>query len=381
MKILFFLSRPTPGEPLIEQFAEVLQAFVGRTESVSAASTLAELRQLATDAAPDIVHFLGCPEGHALRAMQWAAGRKLPVVVSTLSQLMPWCRDMGFKSRLKTVQQADAVHVWSSLEESEMRRLSGLERVQLVANSVVTGSLSAGQMAEQMVSFYQKVIDSNTFRLMNDAEKQAETLLLRKSLERDEYSYHLTDDDVALLQHLTDDDWRKIIIHATDEDILPLLRQGAEELRLDGINTPTDSVKRFPRKLKKLRGELSTVELLAKNHITKTVVDNLRVDEKPSPLEMEICVLLHNMQHLIATRQSLSRRHLVQIYTLLRFNDYDEDKLQRMLARLKTDRFAARLLAVLDDTFVMGEGFAPMTPLNDRGTDRLRHALSDLCIQ
>ena len=381
MKILFYIARQTLGEPLTQQFAEVLQAAVGRQETVAAATTSAQFMEDVAQAAPDIVHFVGCPEGSEQRIMAEAIRRKLPVVVSTLSRLMPWCRGAGFSGRLKTAQQADALHAWSLLEEAEMRKLSGLERIQMVANSVVTHTVTPEQMASRMITFYQKVIDSNTFRLMNATEKEAETLLLRKSMERDEYSYHLSADDISLLQGLSEDSWRKIIIHATDEDILPLLRQAAEELQLDGINTPTDSVKRFPQKIRKPQGELSTTELIAKNHLTKTVFDNLRVDEKPSPLEMEISVLLYNMHHLLTGGQPLSRHHLVQAYTLLRFNDYDEDKLSRMLSRLKLDRFAARLLCVLDDTFVMGEGFSPLQPLDDKATDRMRQTLADLNIQ
>ncbi len=381
MKVLFFIPQQIASDPVSQQFAEVLQASVGRYEETSAVSSVAAFRQSLHDASPDLIHMLGCPGHSAHQAMLRAMRQKLPVVVSTMSQLMPWCHPSLFDNRLKSVEQADAIHVWSQLEDTEMRKNKSLERIQLVANCVVTNSISAEQMALRMTALYQKVIDSNTFRLMNTIEKQAETLLLRKGLERDEYCYHLTAEDIQLLQDLTEDSWRKIIIHANNEDIMNIIRQGAEELDLRGINTPTDRIKRFPQKIRKPKGRLSTTELISKNHITKTIIDNLRVDEKPSPLEMEICLMMHNLNHLLESSQPVSRHYLVQAYTLLRFNDYDEDKLSRMLKRLKLDKFASRLLAIFDDTFAIGEGFSPLPLIDDRTTDHLRQTLSDLNIQ
>ena len=326
---------------------------------------------------------------------------------SPVSGLMPWNIHHHYLTekypslvayQQKAVAQADAIHVWSVMEMQEMRKQKWDERIQLVRNSTITGDFSPEQMAEQMVALYQKVIDSNTFRLMTDREKLAETLLLRKGLARDEFSGQLTAEDRQLLASLNEDSWRKILIHAADEDIMPYVRHGAEELQLAGINTPTDGVKRFPQKLRKARGDLATTELISKNPITKSIIDNLRVDEKPSPLEMEICMLIHNLYHTLAASKSLaahpaassskakapavlSRRHLVQTYALLRFNDYDEDKLQRMLHRLKLDRFTSRLLTILDETFLMGEGFSPLPLIDDKTTAHLRHSLFVLHIQ
>ena len=407
MKILHYIPQQVMTAPVNQEFIVALQSCLGRYEKVITVHSMKSFKQILRDETPDIIHFFGCWNLTAFKVQQTALHRNLPVVLSPLSGLMPWNIRHHYLSKKypslvayqqKAVLQADAIHVWSALEQEQMRKKKWDERMQLIRNSTITNDFSDEQMATQMVQLYQKVIDSNTFRLMTDRDRQAETLLLRKGLAHDEYSGRLSADDLELLQSLSEDSWRKILIHAADEDIMPFVRQGAEELQLAGINTRTDSVKRFPQKIRKPKGELTTTELISKNPITKTIIDNLRVDEKPSPLEMEICMLIHNLNHTltyskgIAAHSSgthsksrmpatLSRRHLVQLYTLLRFNDYDEDKLSRMLKRLKLDRFTSRLLCILDESFVMGEGFSPLPLTDDKTTARLRQTLTELHIQ
>ena len=407
MKILHYIPQQVMRETVNEMFTITLQTCLQRNEEVQTVRSMKAFRQALHDVTPDIIHIFGCWNLTAFKVQQAAHRKNLPVVLSPMSGLMPWNIHHHYLTekypslvayQQKAVAQADAIHVWSVMEMQEMRKQKWDERIQLVRNSTITGDFSPEQMAEQMVALYQKVIDSNTFRLMTDREKLAETLLLRKGLARDEFSGQLTSEDRQLLASLNEDSWRKILIHAADEDIMPYVRHGAEELQLAGINTPTDGVKRFPQKLRKARGDLATTELISKNPITKSIIDNLRVDEKPSPLEMEICMLIHNLYHTLAASKSLaahpaassskakapavlSRRHLVQTYALLRFNDYDEDKLQRMLHRLKLDRFTSRLLTILDETFLMGEGFSPLPLIDDKTTAHLRHSLFMLHIQ
>lgn len=406
MKILHYIPQQVMKGPMSHTFIETLQSCLQRYEEVLTASSMKAFKEALRNEMPDIIHIFGCWNPTAFKVQQTALSRNLPVVLSPMSGLMPWNIHHHYLTKKypalivyqqKAVGQADAIHVWSTMEQQEMRKRNWDERMQLVRNSTITNDFSNEQMATQMVELYQKVIDSNTFRLMTDREKLAETLLLRKGLARDEFSGRLSDVDLQLLQSLNEDSWRKILIHATDEDIMPYVRQGAEELQLAGINTRTDSVKRFPQKIRKPRGDLATTELITKNPLTKNAIDNLRVDEKPSPLEMEICFLIHNLNHTltiskVAARSAgalpkakmpafLSRRHLIQAYSLLRFNDYDEDKLARMLKRLKLNRFTSRLLCILDETFDLGEGFAPLPLIDDKATAHLRQTLSELHIQ
>ena len=53
----------------------------------------------------------------------------------------------------------------------------------------------------------------------------------------------------------------------------------------------------------------------------------------------------------------------------------DEEQFARIVKRLGIRKFTARMLQIVSDDLYLGEGFLPMPPLNDRGTQRLRSKL------
>ena len=387
MRILHYIPKKQHSGLLADYLSLLLES-MDKFADATLTTSPAQFRQAVQETRPDIIHIHGCWSMSAARMLTWAEQRGLPVVLSLHGSLMPWvwkasrmANDVKRMASVeKAVRQADAVQVDSEMEQRRMEQLAWNPRLALVMNSLYTNRTNPGRMAAQMVTLYQKVIDSNTFRLMTADEKTAENILLRQGITPEGHQSLLTAPP-EMFGLFSEDDWRKVLIHAGDEHIADYVKEGARRLgfSLDGI--VTDQVDRFPQKLQKPDGLLPTDHLSARHAIkTKSTIDHLRQDEKPSETEMAICHLLINVQHHLR-RQSLSRRHLAQLFALLRFNDYDEDKLSRMLQKLKLTKFTARLLQILQESLGLEEGYMPIEPRNDNTANLIKKQLLSINIQ
>ena len=235
----------------------------------------------------------------------------------------------------------------------------------LIKNSTISDIVSDEQMTDEWMAFYQKVIDSNSFRLMTDEDKVLENEMLHCAI---------TNNTVTTPSDIPADSLRKILIHASDEGILDAVKKGAVLMQQKSDGLVIDTIERFPQRLKKETGPLENEKILPKRRLTKTKFHNLQQDEKPSETEQQLIVMLINIQHELKHRR-LSRRHLMEFYQTLRFTEYDEDKFQRMTKQLKIQKFAARLMQILHETFYLEEGFMPIPPVDDKRTNKLRKSL------
>ena len=385
-------------------YVTMLTSSLDKYASVTLTTTFAAFRQSATDSTPDIVHIHGGWSLLAARVLLWAEQKGWPVVLSLHGALMPWQWHRGtripntvrrYTFLEKAIREADAIHVSGEMEQHRMEQLAWNPRIALVHNALITQQTTPDHMAAEMEKLYQKVIDSNTFRLMTDEEKHAENILLRAGLnstvESNMEGVSTLDIAASLRQDLSPLtsplSFRKILLHASDEHILDYIRLPLETSSLTLEETPFTLEKglecedRFPQKLQKPDGFLPTDHLTARHALkTKATLDHLRQDENPSDTEMSICHLLLNIQHAMS-RATLSRRHLAQLFSLLRWNDYDEDKLQRMLHRLHLEPFTASLLQILHESLDLEIGFMPIEPRDDKNTARIRQTLKILNIQ
>ena len=80
-------------------------------------------------------------------------------------------------------------------------------------------------------------------------------------------------------------------------------------------------------------------------------------------------------------QKTLSKRHLIDLYKVLRYTDYDEDKITRMLKHLKLFHFTESLLQILHDSLALQEGFMPFDPRNNKRTKKIIQSLHNLNIQ
>jgi hypothetical protein len=67
----------------------------------------------------------------------------------------------------------------------------------------------------------------------------------------------------------------------------------------------------------------------------------------------------------------MSVRHLADLYEVIKYLDYDEDRLVTITKELKMRKFLRRMLQVLADKVYLEEGFQPDGPVNDRTTRKI----------
>ena len=80
--------------------------------------------------------------------------------------------------------------------------------------------------------------------------------------------------------------------------------------------------------------------------------------------------MLANTQR-IEQEGNLSLRQLADLYTAIKYNDYDADRLGEVLRHMRIYRYARRIIQVLSEKIQLKEGFMPFAPLNDRQTRKI----------
>ena len=384
MRILHFIPErmlvtadtetPQRSTDISPAYLSVITTGMAEKANVQVAKTFAQLKQLAKEKKPDIIHIHGCWNLSAYQVQHWATHRRYAVVLSLHNDMQPWrIRRHFWLHKLpllilyqrQAIKSADAIHVFSHSECQRMERMKWNSRMALIKNSTISDIVSDEQMTDEWMAFYQKVIDSNSFRLMTDEDKVLENEMLHCAI---------TNNTVTTPTDIPADSLRKILIHASDEGILDAVKKGAVLMQQKSDGLVIDTIERFPQRLKKETGPLENEKILPKRRLTKTKFHNLLQDEKPSETEQQLIVMLINIQHELKHRR-LSRRHLMEFYQTLRFTEYDEDKFQRMTKQLKIQKFAARLMQILHETFYLEEGFMPIPPVDDKRTNKLRKSL------
>jgi hypothetical protein len=366
---------------LTREYLSVLTTGMGERIESQVTTSLSQFKQQVKSMEPDIVHIHACWNLSAYRAQHWAMKQRLALVLSPHNGMQPWHVHHHFwlhklplliLYQRHAIKTADAIHVFSQSEHQRMKAMKWNSRLALVRNCTIDSRTPEWQMTSELEAFYQKVIDSNSFRLMTEEEKTAENRMLHEAIFQEQGVVGAEKHEEG--KALPASSLRKIFIHANDEGILQEVETGARLMQQETGVPDWEHLQRFPRRIKKSAEPLEHEKILAKSPLTKSTLSNLRQDEKPSDTENKLTVMLINIQHELKHKK-LSRGHLTTFYRLLRFGEYDEDKLQRMLKQLKLQKFTARLMQILQETYFLEEGYMPIPPIDDKRTNNIRKSL------
>ena len=92
-------------------------------------------------------------------------------------------------------------------------------RIAVIEDPRLDGDISTADAASAMVALYNKVSDSNPFMRMTPEDRTAESALLRAGLAQDAISAAISPETRMLLMQMSDASWRRILLHAADEQI------------------------------------------------------------------------------------------------------------------------------------------------------------------
>lgn len=351
--------------------------------------------KIAGDVNPDIIHILGSWNLTASYVEKWARIYRIPVVMSPLKGFAPWNMHSSYCFRLfpqmllfqkSMLTHVHAIHAVGNQEKRFIevaswhpllhRRTPWNSRIAVIENPEFTDETDTTAVASAMIRLYNKVADSNPFMRMTDGDRKREGALLRVGLSRDAISSVVPDEARSLLVSMNDESWRRIFLHSMDESISDIVMRGVLSMQLNRKSIVIENEGRFENTRKKELASLRGMPALVKGRMLK----NLESKYGQHKAEVEICTMTVNIFHMLKDG-TLCRRHLAELYEAIRFEYYDENVVRLMLKRLNKTKPAARLMRIMGETMGLEEGFMPLEPVDDRGTDKIRKTLFKLKIQ
>lgn len=331
--------------------------------------------------APDILHIHVVWDAHVVKLIRKAIRQGIPVVVSPHWQLDRYTRqhEQQIRKLVKAqlyakhcISKSDALLVSSEDERQQLTQLGWKQRINVIPNCILNNSISAEEMCQATMRFYKKVFDTRYELLMTDHEKEAICSLLHVGMAQDTSKTLLPSDKILTLRALKPDEWRRIFLYADDEDIRGIINNGITLMQLNAPAIDTRTIDRFPTIHPKEKGALHKDTLLSKNPLTKSKLED-EINEGERILKT-IAVMLLNSEYLIQ-KGTFSMRHLAELYEMIKYEDYDEDRLKEILIRMKIKRFAERMTQIMSDELYLEEGFQPVIPRQDKKTKVIRRQL------
>lgn len=338
------------------------------------------LRKDIAEAKPDIVHIHGCWSLAVWRADMLCRKHNIIVVFSPHRMLEPWHIADGYWLKKlpmlllfqrAILRHAKAVEADTAQERDNLLTLSVIPLLKrkhpLNANIVATIRPKATSETATDSPLYRKVVDTYPRLCMTPADIRAENILLRLGMTQDSRNITLSEEELKASRDITDETWRRIQLHAYDEGVLEEVLRGAETVRIAARNIDISGIDRFERDKHTNNQPLKTTEAMM--HPLR--LEEISEEEKATANDIFICKVILNLRYEML-HDTISKRHLCDTYAALRFTDFDEDRVVKMLSLLQMRRFARRVLHIMTEMFRLEEGFTFDKPLNDDTTAKMR---------
>ena len=390
-------ARKTPGIEncvLTEKSAEPLLRGCEGIEHIYSRKTLRSgtgkaFRRIVSEKSVDIVHIHSFADIFSWRVCRMAKAMRIPVVFSPHNRMTPWhldsCTPLARYSRLLIAHillrpAFTAILTESVQEEKYMQKLSAKHLEKSNRLSVISrlkdfgdGTDDAPRFYGGYAALYRKVIDSNPFWLMSEEDRHAENALLtvgaiQQSGNSTDSVYLPIEDIRAEAEALSAEHWRRIQLHSSDQGILQAVTEAYRTLTGSNETLDTASVDRYS--VVKRDKEMDT----AVPYIRKAKMHQIAEDYSEYAKERQLCVMLLNVKHLLAVGE-LSRKHLADLYTAVRFNDYNEFVMEEILSDAGILGFGSKIFSILADTMFLEPGYVPVTLTDKERTKKIRKKL------
>ena len=352
MKVLHIYPK---NDEMVAQHVNQLMEGMQLSAEMQAVSNMADFKNVCMSFEPDIVHCHGCWQYNIVNAGNFARKQGARIVLSPHGQLEPWVfEEKPFQEKFhKTVlwqkpfvEKAYTLIAFGKMEQEYLVKLKWNPRIEVIHNAVITNSTTREKMCSQTFAVYQKVLDSNVLEQMDDDTQQLMASIIKAGTLGDARWV-----EPALPETI---DWRRMLIYAEHQNIRNYVDYGINILGISAISLDTEHLPAYfpenyqrPQSIKKLIGEY-------KGNETEYLVHMIQQIEK-QPL----------MLHLIEFTRELYR------------DTVNDDLLQEALEEKKLTKYASRLMQVLHELTLLDEGYMPIEPLDDRGTQKIRESITN----
>ena len=352
MKILHVYPK---ADEMVAQHVTQLMEGLRISVEVQAVSNLADFKSVCKTFRPDIVHCHGCWQYNIVSAGNFAIKQGARIVLSPHGQLEPWVfEEKPFQEKFhKTVlwqkpfvAKAYALIAFGKMEQQYLAQLKWNPRIEMIHNAVITNSTTPEAMCSQTFAVYQKVMDSNVLAQMDDGTQQLLTAIIKAGTLGDKRWTELT------MPHTVD--WRRLLIYAEQQNIRNYVDYGINLLGLTAPGLDTTKIPAYypenhqrPQPIKGLIGEYKGDE---NDYILRII---RQIEKQPLLL------------------------HLIELTRELYRDTVNDALLQETLETKGLTKFAARLMQVLHEQTRLDEGYMPLDPIDDRGTQRIRNQITN----
>lgn len=373
MRIIHYIDSIQAGNLLSDYFLRLTTAQKEYAD-VRTITRKDDLKKIVSEYHPDILHIHTCWDHQAASSARWTAKQPCAVVFSphwgldersrtTEQKLTKKAKTLLYQAKM--VRKSDALLVTTERERQEVLKLGWTQRIDVVADSLLNSQLDDDSMAQQTITFYRKVLDTRYQFAMTAMEKDAIPSLLHTGLAQETTHNLLPSDQLLNLRSLNPEQWRRILLYAEDEGIRDIVDCSISRLQLNAPAIETAAIQRFALLLPKETNAVDKEKITGNQPLMRQRLNNnLRQEET---LLKEIATMMANIRQ-IERKGTLSLRLLADLYTAIKYNDYDEDRLAELLRRMRIYRYSRRIIQLLADKVQLKEGFMPFAPLNDRLT-------------
>ena len=352
MKILHVYPKT---DEMVAQHVTLLMEGMQHSAELQAVSNLADFKTVCKSFEPDIVHCHGCWQYGIVNAGNFARKQGARIVLSPHGQLEPWVfeekplQEKFHKTALwqkPFVEKAYALIAFGKMEQQYLEELKWNPRIEVIHNAVITNSTTREKMCSQTFSVYQKVLDSNVLEQMDEATQQLMATIIKAGTLGDRRWVELTVPETV--------DWRRMLIYAEHQNIRNYVDYGINILGLSAVSLDTEHLPAyFPESYQRPKS-------------IKNLIDEYKGDETDYLLRM---IRQIEKQPLLL--------HLIELTRELYRDTVNDDLLQEVLEEKKLTKFASRLMQVLHEQTLLDEGYMPIEPLDDRGTQKIRESITN----
>lgn len=313
---------------------------------------------------PDIINIHSCWSQVMSGIVDWNEKYyKRPLILSTHKQLMPWHNTSKIKRYIqyhlyqqKIIEKADVILTDSPQETN----IQANPHVFCIPNALLTNEISKEKMYSEYTNLCISLSNSNPYLFMTAEERQKESALLRKAV------MQKRNESVPMNEEEMNESYERIILHAQYEGtlkmLMPFLPIGASEF--------AEKSPHYVYNTKKNVDSLFSLKSLSR----KSDIASFGKEEAATENEMLMAKYLLNVKYEIV-HNTVSQRHLVELYKALKTIDYDEDTLNVLLMRLGAYQDTARMMQLLKDFYNLEDGYMPMEPLDDKITQKIKDKL------
>jgi hypothetical protein len=319
---------------------------------------------------PDIIHVHGCWDYLTYKIGQWSRRRGYNVVLSPENGFEPWNMKKNMWTekmpkfllyQYKEIKRASAVIVHNHLELQYMSKYVTSKHAEVIKNVMLTNSITYEEMARQYISLYQSLTDRFGYISKGQNVRKALCMLIRMGTM---HNHEINEEEAKwctnIVKDVTHQNWKRLFIYASDENITDIIERGIKRL---GIELTED----YSKYISKSEDHDDDISILKRNKREK-IESLLTTDMKT---EKQLCRAIITIKKKLSMHKH-TLRDIIDLYDMMRYNEYDEDALSDTLKAMRIYKFTARMEQIIGEIACLEEGFMPIPPLDDLKTEQIR---------